>query len=101
MKHTGSAPGGEQSNQSGFDFDGKHVTRNCHPDETFLGVPKVTAKNLNAEDIQFKRYLSGISLDECQVQEMMVRNMFLSEILTMKLYCVEKMGSCRQILTLK
>uniref|UniRef100_UPI001D0E0E90 hypothetical protein n=1 Tax=Klebsiella pneumoniae TaxID=573 RepID=UPI001D0E0E90 len=38
---------------------------------TFLGVPKVTAKNLNAEDIQFKRYLSGISLDECKVQEMM------------------------------
>ncbi len=63
--------GREQSNQSGFDFDGKHVTWNCHPDETFLGVPKVTAKNLNAEDIQFKRYLSGISLDECQVQEMM------------------------------
>ena len=63
--------GREQSNLGGFDFYGKRMTWNCHPDETFLGVPKVTAKNLDIEDIQFKRYLNGISLDECQVQEMM------------------------------
>lgn len=63
--------GREQSNQSNFDFYGKHVTWNCNPGETFLGVPKVTPKNLNAKDIQLKRYLNGISLEECQIQEMM------------------------------
>lgn len=63
--------GREQSNQGGFDFYGKRVIWNCHPDKTFLGVPKVTAKKLDIEDIQLKRYLNGILLDECQVQEMM------------------------------
>lgn len=63
--------GREQSNQGGFDLYGKRVPWNCHPDETFLGVPKLIAKNLDIEDVIFKRYLNGISLDECQVQEMM------------------------------
>jgi len=63
--------GREQFKQSEFDLHGKRLTWNCHPDETFLGVPKVTAKNLDVEDIQFKRYLNGTMLDECQVQEMM------------------------------
>jgi len=63
--------GREQSKQSEFYFYGKRLTWNCHPDETFIGVPKVTAKNLDIEDIQFKRYLNGTLLDECQLQEMM------------------------------
>lgn len=63
--------GREQSNQDEFNFYGKPVTWNCHPDKTFLGVPKITAKNLDIEDIQLKRYLNCKLLDECQVQEMM------------------------------
>ena len=63
--------GREEASLGGFDFYGKRVSWNCHPAETFLGVPKVTAKNFDIEDIQFKRYLNGISLDDCQVQEMM------------------------------
>ncbi|WP_312022976.1 STY4851/ECs_5259 family protein [Atlantibacter subterraneus] len=63
--------GREQSNLGMFDFNGKRVLWNCYPDETFLGVPKVTAQKLDIEDIQFKYYLNGISLDECQIQEMM------------------------------
>ncbi|WP_380179973.1 STY4851/ECs_5259 family protein [Kalamiella sp. sgz302252] len=63
--------GREQSNQSGFDLYGKRVTWNCQPNETFLGVPKVSAKGLEIEELKLKRYLNGISLDECQVQEMM------------------------------
>lgn len=63
--------GREQSNLGRFDFCGKRVTWNCNPDETFLGVPKVTTKILDFEDIKLRRYLNGISLDDCQVQEMM------------------------------
>lgn len=63
--------GREQSNLGRFNFCGKRVTWNCNPDETFLGVPKVTTKIMDFEDIKFKRYLNGISLDDCQVQEMM------------------------------
>ncbi len=63
--------GREQSKQSEFDFYGKRLAWNCHPDETFLGVPKVTAKNMDTENVQLKCYLNGTLLDECQVQEMM------------------------------
>lgn len=63
--------GREQSNLGGFDFHGKRMTWSCHPNETFLGVPKVTTKNRNIKETHFKRYLNGISIDECQIQEMM------------------------------
>lgn len=83
--------GRDLSNPGGFDFYGKRVPWNCHPDKTFLGVPKVTAKNLDIENIQLKRYLSGISLDKCQVQEMMgtqyisIRNMDNETLLRRKI----------------
>lgn len=68
--------GREQSNPCEFGFLGKRVDWNCHPEETFLGVPKVTTKHPEIENIQLKRYLNGISLDECQVQEMMGTQFF-------------------------
>ncbi|MHA6310055.1 STY4851/ECs_5259 family protein [Pantoea sp. S-LA4] len=83
--------GRDLSNPGGFDFYGKRVAWNCHPDKTFLGVPKVTAKNLDIENIQLKRYLSGMSLDKCQVQEMMgtqyisIRNMDNETLLRRKI----------------
>ena len=83
--------GRDLSNPGGFDFYGKRVAWNCHPDKTFLGVPKVTAKNLDIENIQLKRYLTGMSLDKCQVQEMMgtqyisIRNMDNETLLRRKI----------------
>ncbi|EGT5649882.1 hypothetical protein SMX15_003306 [Cronobacter sakazakii] len=63
--------GREQTNTEGFSFYGKRVAWNCHPDQTFSGVPTVKAINNETHCLQLKRYIGSTSLDECQVQEMM------------------------------
>ena len=86
--------GREQTNDGGFDFYGKRVIWNCHPHETFLGVPKVKSKNLEIHDREFKLYLNSKSIDECQIQEMMgtqyvsIRNIRNETLLRRKIGCL-------------
>ncbi|EKD2720149.1 hypothetical protein ORA30_002666 [Escherichia coli] len=63
--------GREQISIGRFALNGKRASWVCHPDETFIGVPKVISTLPDIQSIDVTRYLSGISIEQCHIQEML------------------------------
>jgi len=63
--------GREQIIQTGFSFQGKRLNWASHPDELFIGIPRIIQKPEDISTHHYKRFFNGTFIENCDVYEKM------------------------------